>query len=75
MVFMGVGEHEAQNIFALFDEIGDIRQDQIDAGQMLLGRKRHAAVDDDPLPAAAIAEAIDREIHPDLAEAAERRED
>ena len=29
----------------------------------------------DPLPAALVAEAVDREIHPDLADAAERRED
>src|ERR1700733_14652401 len=41
---------------------------------MLFGRKGHAAIDHDPLPAAAVAEAVDREIHPDLAEAAERRE-
>ena len=53
----------------------DVRQYQIDAGQLLLGRKRHAAIDDEPLPAAPVAKTVNREIHPDFADAAERRED
>ncbi len=75
MVLVAVGEDQAEDIFALLDEIADVRQDQIDAGQMLLGRKRNAAIDDEPLAAPVVAEAVDREIHPDLADAAERRED
>src|SRR5690348_15369864 len=38
---------------------------------MLFGGKRHPAIDNDPLPAPLVAEAVDREVHPDLADAAE----
>ncbi len=75
MILVAVGEDQADDVFALLDQIADVRQDEIDAGQMLLGRERHAAIDDEPLPAPPVAEAVDREIHPDLADAAERRED
>ena len=74
MVLVAMGEHEAQNVFALLDEIADVRHDEIDAGQMLFGGEGHAAIDDEPLPAQAVADPVDREIHPDLADAAERRE-
>src|SRR5208282_522580 len=49
-------------------------QDEIDAGQVLFGCKGNAAVDDKPLAPPLVAEPIDRKIHPDLADAAERRE-
>ena len=74
MIFMGMGEHEPEEVFALLDQKADVRHDEIDAGQMLFGGKRDAEIDHDPLPAAAVAEAVDREIHADLADAAERRE-
>src|SRR5271156_144921 len=74
MVFVGVGEHETDDVAPLFDEKADVRQDQIDAGQMLLGGERHAAIDDQPCPPPPVADAVDREIHSDLADAAERRE-
>ena len=40
MVFVAVGEHEADDVAPLLDQIADVRQDQIDAGQVLLGRQR-----------------------------------
>ena len=70
MVLVAVGEHQADDIFALFDQITDVGQDEIDARQVLLGRERHAAVDDEPLPPPRIAKAVDREVHPDLTDAA-----
>src|SRR5580704_6596081 len=75
MILMAVGDHQADDVLSLRDEKADVRQDQVDAGQQLLGRKRHAAIDDQPLPAALVAKTVDREIHPDLADAAERRKD
>ena len=74
MIFVGVGEDEADDVAPLLDQKADVRQDQIDAGQMLLGGKRHAAIDDQPCPPPPVADTVDREIHPDLADAAERRE-
>src|ERR1700692_1972518 len=75
MVLMAVRDHQPGDVLALLDEKADVRQDQVGAGQLLLGRERHAAIDDQPLPAALVAKAVDREIHPDLADAAERCED
>ena len=74
MVLVTVGEDEADDVAPFLDQIADVRQDQIDAGQMLFGREGHAAIDDEPLAPRAVADAVDREIHPDLADAAERRE-
>ena len=74
MVFVGVGQRQADDVAPLLDEETNVRQYEIDAGQVLLGGKGHAAIDDEPLPPPAVAEAVDREIHPDLADTAERRE-
>ena len=41
---------------------------------MLLGSKGHAAIDDQPLPPAFVAKAVDREVHPDLTDAADQME-
>src|SRR5215472_10287214 len=38
---------------------------------MLFRSEGHAAIDDDPLSSPILAEAVDREIHPDLADSAE----
>jgi len=43
MVLVAVGKDEPDDVFSLLDEIADIRQDAINAGQVLFGRKRHAA--------------------------------
>ena len=53
MIFVAVGEDEADDVFAFLDQIADVRQDKIDAGQMLLGGKGHAAIDDEPFAAVA----------------------
>ena len=73
MILVRVGEHDAGEILALLDEIANVGQDQIDAGQMLLGGERHAEIDRKPGSAALVAEPIDRQVHADLADAAERR--
>src|SRR5581483_8797247 len=65
---------QPDDVFPFLDQKSDIRHDQVDAGKLLLRSKRHAAIDNQPLPAALVAEDVDREIHPDLADAAERRE-
>ena len=74
MVLVAVGEDEADDVAPFLDQITDVRQDEIDAGQMLFGREGHAAIDDEPFAPRAVADAVDREIHPDFADAAERRE-
>jgi hypothetical protein len=74
VVLVAVREHETEDVATLLHEKADVGQDEIDARQLLLGGKGDAAIDDDPLPAPLVAEAIDREVHPDLADAAERRE-
>ena len=73
MILMGVGEHEAEKVAALLHQIADVGQDEIDAGQRIVG-KGDAEIDRDPLPAVLVAEAVDREIHADLADPAKRRE-
>ena len=73
MVLMRVRQHEADEVFALFLEEGDVRHDQVDAGQMLLVAKGNAEVDREPGALMAVAEAVDRQVHADLADAAERR--
>ena len=73
MVFMGVGQHQADQVLALFFEKADIGHDQVDARQMLLVAKGHAEIDREPGALMAVAEAVDRQVHADLADAAERR--
>src|ERR1035437_7697441 len=74
MVFMRMGEHQADEIFALLHQIADVGKNQIDARQMLFRGKRHAEIDRKPDAAALVAQAVDRQVHTDLADAAERRE-
>ena len=75
MVLMGVGQHDADEIFSLLDQVADVRIDEIDAGQVLFAGDRHAEVDRQPGSAALGAEPVDAEVHADLAHPAERRED
>ena len=74
MVFVRVREHDAGEVLALLDQIADVGQDQIDARQMLFAGERHAEIDGEPLRVRPSPEAVDRQIHADLADAAERRE-
>src|ERR1700680_2699103 len=72
MILVSMREHDAGEIAALLDQEADVRQDEIDAGQ-ILASERDAEVDRDPGPAAFGTQAINREIHPDFADAPERR--
>ena len=74
VVLVGMGEHEADDVAPLRDQIADVRQNEIDAGEVLLAGKGDAAIDNEPLAPALVTEAVEREIHSDLADAAERRE-
>src|SRR6202790_4230984 len=74
MVLMGVGEHQSDQVLALLFEKADVGHDQIDAGQMLFLAEGDAEIDREPAALVAVAEAIDRQVHADLADAAERRE-
>ena len=67
MILVRVGEHEAEKVAALLDQIADVGKDEIDAGKVVAG-ERDAEIDRDPLPAALVAEAVEREIHADLAD-------
>src|SRR5262245_27535090 len=73
MILVRMGQHEAEEIVPFFHEMANVRHDEIDAGQRLVG-KSNAKIDRDPLPALLVAEAINREIHANLAGAAKRRE-
>ena len=73
MVLMGVRQHEPDQVLALLFEEADVGHDQVDARQMLLVAERHAEIDREPGALVAVAEAVDRQVHADLANAAERR--
>src|ERR1700691_4273619 len=72
MVFVSMRQHQTDEVLSLLDEIADVRQDEVDTRQMLLGGKGNAAVDDQPRPLSAVAETVDRKVHSDFADAAER---
>src|SRR5665213_3433938 len=73
MILVGVGKHQADDIFALLHQIADVGQDQIDTGQLLFGGKRHAKIDREPTARPPIAQPVDRQVHADFADTAERR--
>src|SRR5215510_4193208 len=66
MVFVRMREHQTRDVLPFFDEVSNVRQDQVDARKMLLGRKRHAKIDSEPCAPALIANAVDRQVHADL---------
>ncbi len=73
MVFMGMRQHQPDQVLALFLQKANVRHDQIDARQMLLVAKGDAEIDRQPGALVAVAEPVDRQVHADLADAAERR--
>ena len=73
MIFVSVRQHEAKQVFSLLFEKADVRHDQVDAGQVLLVAEGDAEIDREPGSLMAVAEAVDRQVHADLADAAERR--
>jgi len=74
MILMGVREHQAHQVLAFLLEEGHVRHHQIDAGQMLLVAERHAEIDREEAALLAVAETVDRQVHADLADTAERGE-
>src|ERR1700730_2110516 len=62
-------QHEPDEILALFFEEADIGHDEIDAGQMLLIAKGDPEIDRKPGALMAVGQAIDRQVHADLADA------
>ena len=75
MVLMGVRQHQPHQVLAFLLEEGDVGHDQVDARQMLLIAEGDAEIDRQPGALMAVAEPIDRQVHADLADAAERRKD
>ena len=73
MIFMGVRQHQADQVLPLLFEKADVGHDQVDARQMLLVAEGDAEIDREPGALMAVAEAVDRQVHADLADAAERR--
>jgi hypothetical protein len=73
VILVRVREHDAENVAALLDEEAHIRQDEINARQVV-ARKRNPEVDGNPLPLAFVANPVEREVHADFARTAERRE-
>ena len=70
MILVRVRRDDAEQPVAPLDDKGRVGHDHIDPGLVLLLAEGDAAIDDQPL--AAIA--VEIEVHPDLAGAAERQE-
>ena len=75
MIFMRVGDDETQQILALRDQVFDVGENQVDTRQMFFEAKGHTEIDRQPFPVALGADAIDRQVHADFADTAERCED
>jgi hypothetical protein len=73
MIFVGVGQDQADEVLPFFFQKADIGHDEIDARQMLLVAEGYAEINRKPAALVSVAEAIDRQVHADLADAAERR--
>ena len=69
VIFVPVREDQRADVCGAFAEIGEVRQDEIDA-QMLVSRKRQAGVDDDE----GAVTLVDGQVLADLSQAAERHD-
>ena len=67
-------EHQAYQVLPLLLQERDVRHDQVDARQMLFVAERDAEIDREQASLVPVAEAVDRQVHADLADAPERRE-
>ncbi len=74
MVLVGMGDDDAFEVLALFLEEGDVREDDVDARQVLM-REGDAEIDGDPALSVSGTVAVEREVHADLADPAEGHED
>ncbi len=73
MILMGVGDDQPEQIGAVLLDEGQVGQDQVDAGHVRPG-EGDAAIDQNPFALFRRAEPVERGVHADFAEAAERRE-
>src|SRR3569833_2011118 len=69
MVFMGVRQHQPDQVVALLFQEADVRHDQVDARQMLLVAEGDAEIDRQPGALVTVAEPVDRQVHAALADA------
>jgi hypothetical protein len=74
MVLMGVGDDDAEQVGPVLDDVAEVGQDDVDARRLRPG-EGEPAVDQDPFALLLRPEAVERGVHADLAEAAERDED
>ena len=74
VILMGVGDDEREKILPHALDEGEIGHDQVDAGKVR-ACESEAAINEDPLAAARRTEPVERRVHADLAEPAERHED
>src|SRR5690606_27908901 len=74
MVFMGVGDDDADDIVDHALDEARVGQDEIDTGQIGV-REGDADIDDQPFARRRRAEAVEGEVHADLADPAQRAED
>ena len=73
MVLVGVGDDEADEVLLRLLDEGEVGHDEIDARQILAG-EGEAEIDHQPFAALGRPEAVERAIHADFAETAERGE-
>ncbi len=72
MVFMRVRQYDAEQVLAFLLEEGDVGHDQVDARQMIFAAEGDTEIDRHKTALLAVAEPVDRQVHADLADAAER---
>ena len=74
VILMRMRDDHAGDVLALGDQIFDVGENQVDARQMFFLREGNAEIDRQPFARALRPEPVDRQVHADLADAAERRE-
>ncbi len=72
MILVGMGQNQTHQILPLLHQKADVRHDDVDARQMLLVTERHAEIDGEPASLVPVAEAVDRQVHADLADTSQR---
>ncbi len=75
MILVRMGDEDPEKIVALLLDEAQVGVDEVDAREVLLAAEAHPAIDEDPLPALGRAETVERRVHADLTETAERNED
>src|SRR5262245_28066552 len=73
MVLVCMSKNQTSDVVALFHQVADVGEDQINARKTFLRSKGHAKVDSQPSAPTFVAETVNRQIHADLANSTERR--